>query len=516
MKRVKLVNCQSAEKVREILAKAYGLRSGDYVITELPPEHIVTINDEVKPQDAKIIVTSDPRAFKGFLSCYPTLGEAKIYSYDDIMKIIADEGISVNLSADKVKECYDRFAAGEIVLDALIAEGVTPVDGHDAEIIVHFSTPENRPKVVDGKSDFKNIDNIIMVKKGDQLLTKKLATPGSKGITIRGEEVSPVHGKDVIILLGDGATVDEKGVSFTATLDGYVDYNGRKLTVSPLYEVKGNVDYSTGNIKFNGSVHIKGDVLPGFKVEADKHILVDGICQDCELIARENVILRTGIKGSVGGVIISGGSVILGYCEKSKIQAKENVEIKKYSFNCDIMAGNRVEATAGEGIIAGGSIRAFQEISAKQMGTMGNSAFSASVGTRYYIENELARLRKEKMKIGDTLLQVDVALGRFDLGQEKIKNHPKIKKMIEVKKNLDSLMQDLDSREQKLNTENKARSPRIKVKGRVFEGLTVSFFGVSTTIKEQLDSIVFYYDEKFCEVSWVSLKNINSIELNDQ
>lgn len=516
MKRVKLVNCPSIEKVREILAKAYGLRSGDYVMTELPPEHIITINDEFKPKDAQILVTSDPRAYKGFLSCYPPLGEAKTYTYEEIKQFITEEGVNVNLDEQAVKDCYARFADSEIVINALIAQGIEPTDGHNAEIIIHFSVPENRPKVVDGKSDFKNIDNIIMVKKGDLLLTKKLATSGSKGITVRGEEVSPIQGKDITILLGDGATVDEKGISFTATLDGYVDYNGKKLTVSPLYEVKGDVDYSTGNIKFNGSVHIRGDVLPGFKVEADKHILVDGICQDCELIARENVILRTGIKGSGGGTIIAGGSVIVGYCEKSKIQAKENIEIKKYAFNCDIMAGNRVEALAGEGIIAGGSISAFQEITAKQMGTMGNSAFSVAVGSRYYIEHELGRLRKEKIKIGETLLQVDVALSRFDLEQEKIRNHPKIKKMVEVKTKLDTLIKELDEREQKLNIENKARSPRIKVKGRVFEGLTVSFYGVNTTIKEQLESIVFYYDDKFGEVSWVSMKNISSIELHDQ
>lgn len=516
MNRLKITDCPSIDKLKEILNRAYGLRPSQYKVTDFPPDRIIDLNDLDKDMDSRIIVTSNAGAFKGFVSCYPALNGGLMQSFEDMMGVIAEDGITVNLDKEKLKECYERFASGEILENVQIAQGVEAVPGRDAEIAIHFSTPENRPKVVDGKSDFKNIDNIVMVSKGDVLLVKKPATPGSRGITVKGDEVVPIPGKDAVILLGDGATVDETGTIFTATTDGYVDYNGRKLTVSPVYVVKSNVDYSTGNIKFNGSVHIKGDVLPGFKIEAERHILVDGICQDCELTAKENVILRTGIKGSGGSLIDSGGSVILGYCEKSKIRARENVEIKKYAFNCDIMAGNRIDASSGDGIIAGGSIRAFQEVSAKQLGTQGNSAFSIAVGSKYYIENELGRIRKEKIKIGDTLLHVDVALGRFDLGQTKIATHPKIQKMMEVKKNLESLINDLEKKEEKLLMENKAKSPRVKAKGRVFEGLSVTFYDVTTVVKEELESVVFYFDDKFSEVAWISLKNINSIELNDQ
>lgn len=516
MNRLKLKNCPSDEKLKEIMNKAYALRSSEYVVSKINSDNIIVLNCPDKEKDSRVFLTISPGAFKGFLNFYPSLNNGSMHTYDEVTKYIKDEGISVNIDEEKIKECFARFSDGEILEGILIAEGIAPINGVNAEINVHFGVSENRPKVVDGKIDYKTVDNIVMVSRGELLITKKPATPGSRGLTIKREEVSPIHGKDFTLLLGDGATVDDAGTSYFATLDGCVDYNGRKLTVSPIYIVKGNVDYSTGNIKFNGSVHVKGDVLPGFKIEADRHILVDGICQDCELTARENVILRTGIKGSGGSFIKAGGSAILGYCEKSKIEAKENVEIKKYAFNCDIMAGNRIEAASAEGIVAGGTLKAFQEMSVKQLGTQGNSSFSLSLGTKYYIENELVRIRKEKIKIGDTLLHVDVALGRFDLGQPKIKSHPKILKMMEVKDNLNLLMKDLADKEEKLANENKAKNPRIKVKGRVFEGLSVTFFDTTLVVKQELDNVVFYYEEKFDEIAWVSLKNIGSIELNDQ
>lgn len=515
MNRLKLKNCPSDHKLKEVMTKAYALRSSEYVVSKIGNDSVIVLNESDKDKDSRVFLTTNPGAFKGYLSFYPALNKGAMHTYDEVMKYVVDEGVCVNVDEDTIKESFDRFSDGEILENILIAEGVMPINGKNAEINVHFGVPENRPKVVDGKIDYKAVDNIVMVNRGELLITKKPATPGSRGITIRKDEVSPLPGKDFIVLLGDGATVDEAGTSYFATLDGCVDYNGRKLTVSPIYIVKGNVDYSTGNIKFNGSVHVKGDVLPGFKVEADRHILVDGICQDCELNARENVILRTGIKGSGGSFIKAGGSAIIGYCEKTKIEAKENVEIKKYAFNCDVMAGNRIEASSAEGIVAGGTLQAFQEISVKQMGTQGNSSFSLSLGTKYYIESELDRIRKEKIKIGDTLLHVDVALGRFDLGQPKIKSHPKILKMLEVKDNLNLLMKDLADREDKLTSENKARNPRVKVKGRVFEGLSLTFFDTTLVVKQELENVVFYYEEKFDEIAWVSLKNIGSIELND-
>ena len=110
------------------------------------------------------------------------------------------------------------------------------------------------------------------------------------------------------------------------------------------------------------------------------------------------------------------------------------IEIKKYAFNCEIFAGNNIEAVSGEGIIAGGTIRAFSSISLKKLGTQGNSKFNVIVGSRYYIEFELERLRREQIRIKETLEQIAAALSKFDISREKVRNHPKIEKMFEVKK----------------------------------------------------------------------------------
>lgn len=512
MDKITVRSLKPQERAKDICSKVYNLRPNEYDIqggTEETATVVFKCDD--KNLNSKVFITTDEGAFTGFLFMYPALNEGSTHTLEEIISYIEGEGVE-NFDKQQISDLFHKFADGEVIENEVICEGIRPTVGKDAEITIHFGVADKKPKIKDGKVDFKNLDNIVMVEKGDILITKKPAIQGSRGRNIKGEEVTPIPAKDVVILPGDGATVNEAGTIFTATTDGYVDFGNKRLGVYPVYMVKGNVDYSTGNIRFNGSVHVKGDVLSGFTIEADRHILIDGIVQDCEIIAKGNVILRTGIKCTGSGLIRAGGSAILGYAEKAKVYARDSIEIRKYAFNCELFAGTKIDATNGDGIVAGGLMRAFQDISVKQLGTNGNSKFNVILGMKYYIEFELERLRREKVRIQETIERVDTALSRFNLKRPKIANHPKIIKMQEVKSSLNDLLMDLDNREAKLIEENKAKNPRMKVKNKVFEGITVMFYNVGAVVKEPMENMVFYYDEKYSEVAWISLQNINALD----
>ncbi len=500
------------EKAKDICTKVYSLRPNEYEIQGTGEDSaVVTFRCDDKNLNSKVYLTTDEGAFTGFLYMYPALNEGKMHTLEEIYGYLDGEHIE-NYDKEKISDLFHQFADGIVIENEIVCEGVRPTPGKDADITIHFGTADKKPKIVDGKVDFKNIDNIVMVDKGAVLITKKPAIFGTRGRNIKGEEVTPKPPVDIVILPGDGATVNEAGTIFTATTDGYVDFGNKRLGVYPVYIVKGNVDYSTGNIRFNGSVHVKGDVLSGFSIEADKHILIDGIVQDCELIAKGNVILRTGMKCTKTGLIRAGGSAIVGYAEKAKVYAKDSIEIRKYAFNCELFAGNKIDATNGDGIIAGGLVRAFQDISAKQLGTSGNARFSIILGMKYYIEFELEKIRREKGRIQETIERIETALSRFNLSRPKIAGHPKILKMQEVRKSLEDLILELDAREAKLIEENKAKNPRLKVKNKVYEGITVMFYNVGVVVKEPMENMVFYYDEKYGEVAWISLKNVNALD----
>ena len=53
-------------------------------------------------------------------------------------------------------------------------------------------------------------------------------------------------------MAGDGFTISEDGTTYVSTIRGRVCLKNKKLSVSKVYEVLGDVDYLTGNIDFNG------------------------------------------------------------------------------------------------------------------------------------------------------------------------------------------------------------------------------------------------------------------------
>ena len=81
------------------------------------------------------------------------------------------------------------------------------------------------------------------------------------------------------------------------------------IHVDPVFLVKGDLDYQTGNIDFIGSVVIKGDVKSGFNVKASGDIEIEGVVEDSIVETDSDVLIKLGFIGHGEGKIIAMGSV---------------------------------------------------------------------------------------------------------------------------------------------------------------------------------------------------------------
>ena len=508
---------EPVERAKEICYNFYNLRYDEYDLEQVNKNTCeVTFKNETKLRDSKVYVTTDEGAYNGYLTMLPALNDAKMHSLNDLYEYLKEEKF-VNLNYEQLMELFRRFSEGEVIDHVLIVKGVKPKKGKDADLTLCFNKETPKPKIRDGKVDYKDIDNIVMVRKGSVLVTKKPAVRGVSGFNIKGEEIKPEPVQDVRINNKNGTEVNETGTVFRASIDGYVEFtNKNDLGVYPVYTVSGTVDYSTGNVVFNGTVYIKGDVLSGFRVEASKDIVVEGICQDCELIARGNIILKTGIKGNGSGIIRAGKSVHIGYAESTSIFAKEDIEIKKYAYNCDLFAGENIYALGEEGIIAGGNIRAFKEIVAEQIGTTGNSNFTIYLGTKYYEEIALAKIKEKKESLNEIINKIDVLVKRYDRKRISNERKEKIEEMKKAKIQLNDSIVQLTIMEEDFVETICHDSPRVKVKQKIYDGVTIRIFNHRVVLREQLLHSVVYYDKKFDEILWVNLGSKNVVELKEE
>ncbi|WP_022851721.1 DUF342 domain-containing protein [Limisalsivibrio acetivorans] len=501
---------RTENEFKKLLVERYGLSQSDFVLKREEGTILAKIVTE-EVVDSSLEIDVSPDGLKAHLSLYPPINGGEMFDYDQLLRIIEENGVTVNLKTEKIKNAYELYSDFGIVEKILFAEGIEPISGADANLELKFDPAQSRPKVrEDGSVDYKNIDNIRLVRKGDLLLTKKPATAGVKGLTVQNEEISPEEGKDLTIHIEDGVSTDEEEKEYYATCDGCVTFHRNRLAVSPIYTVPGNLDYSIGNIIFNGVVHVKSDVLSGFAIKAEKDIIVEGIVQDANLIAGGNITIKTGIKGDFKNRIAAGGDVIIGYAEKANVEAKGNVELLKYSYNSNIKSGGLVTAVGEPGIIAGGRVMAFSEIVINQAGTTGNTNFAMAVGTKYFFEEELNKLKDTKDKYEKNLEKVEEFLGKLDTTNKEILKNPKVKQLLILRKQILENIKKTDEQIQKLIRSAHHSRPRIKVMKTMYEGLEVQFFREKLTMREKDSKVLFFYDDKYERIAWVSMEDKES------
>lgn len=133
-------------------------------------------------------------------------------------------------------------------------------------------------------------------------------------------------------------------------------------------EIKGNVDYSTGNINFVGDVDIQGDICSGFRVKALGNITVNGVVEACKVEAGGDITLQKGVKGDMQAVIQSHRNIYAKYLESCTIYVRENLQ-SDCIINSNIYSDGSIHVDSGRGAIIGGSIRAAKSVNAKIVGS---------------------------------------------------------------------------------------------------------------------------------------------------
>ncbi len=65
---------------------------------------------------------------------------------------------------------------------------------------------------------------------------------------------------------------------------GLVKVIDEKIVVNNIYDIPGNVGSSTGDITFDGSVVVHGNVITGFRVEAKEDIEVMALLKELHFL----------------------------------------------------------------------------------------------------------------------------------------------------------------------------------------------------------------------------------------
>ncbi len=263
----------------------------------------------------------------------------------------------------------------------VIAEGKPPVFGKDAQIRFHFDTDYLKAGTImeDGVIDFMKRGDVPHVKKGDLFAEKIAMETGKDGVDVYGKTVPVGEPEDIQFKCDAGVEVSEDGMKAFAKIEGQPNVTvGGKLSVFSEFDVKGDVDYGTGNIEFDGNINVRGTVKDGFSVKGGnlnaKEIL------GAKIHVKGDVVVSGGI---IGADIQAEGIVKAKYIKDANIKAYGDVIVQKEIRESKIRTSGACKAERGE--IISSLVATKQGIAVKNMGTDISEPCTIKVGVDEHI-----------------------------------------------------------------------------------------------------------------------------------
>lgn len=252
-------------------------------------------------------------------------------------------------------------------LDVVVASGTPPINGEDGTIeILIDSENKGKPKEdADGKVDLRDLGIVDNVKKGQVLCVITPPTPGTPGISVKGEKLLQKPGKQAMIIAGANTELSPDGLQIIAKIDGQFDFNGRKINVNETFTVNNNVDNSTGNISVAGNLVVRGMVTAGFTIEAVGSITVNGFTESATIKAGGDVKLQGGVTGST---IRCGGDLKSKHIENSDVFVRGEIRAD-YILNSTVKCGRNLKTEGSISKIIGGTCVVGQNIEARIIGS---------------------------------------------------------------------------------------------------------------------------------------------------
>lgn len=312
----------------------------------------------------------------------------------EILGEIYKKGISFGIDEKKIIEwCSNPVYNKELT----VAEGELPIAGKNGRILITFlEDKESQPAETDGKIDHREIGFIKNVSKGDILARKIKPEAGKDGKRITGEIIPSVSGKDVDFK--SGVNVKVLGDELIAEITGrpVVDKHGI-ISVDEIIYLD-QVDYSTGNIDFSGSIIVEDRIADGFHLKTKGSIIVKKSVGKVFIHAEGDVIIEGGFMGKDEGTIESDSDVYVRFVERGRILSKGSIYVKDAAMHSDLIAAESVYLNQGRGDLIGGETISGQNIIVNKLGAVVETKTRVIVGIQY----EIIQMVKEiKNTIGE-------------------------------------------------------------------------------------------------------------------
>lgn len=207
---------------------------------------------------------------------------------------IKDELRNQNIKYGILKMTLIKCVKADETNALLIASGKKTIDAIDDCLDIKYKDAVGElDKVYDNAEmiDYKAIGAVKGIEKGQVLAVLTPGKTGEDGIDITGKIIRVKTSKKIVLGAGEGCAMANE-FTVVATSEGRPSNRGNTFFVYKIYEINGDVELKTGNIKFVGDIVISGSVREGMKVESGNCILIKNNVAEAEITANGDIVIK--------------------------------------------------------------------------------------------------------------------------------------------------------------------------------------------------------------------------------
>ncbi|MGE5328618.1 MAG: DUF342 domain-containing protein [Deltaproteobacteria bacterium] len=446
--------------------------------------------------DAAVSISIAPDKMKAYAMIFPPEG-GRMLTAEEFLDRMAESKVVFGAKEEIIQDICKNPVYNQQIL---IAEGALPVNGVNGKLEMKVDVHKNAKPTIneDGTVNFRELNLIENVTRGQVLVTSTPPTQGTPGKNVIGMPINALNGKPAVLPRGRNVEVSPDGTSLLASIDGLVNYLDGKVSVFSIYEVSADVDNSTGNINFVGNVLVHGNVLSGFTIEAGGNVEIFGVVEGATIKAGGNIILRRGMQGLGKGMLIADGDIVARYIEHSNIYARGDIKAEAI-MHSNVRCGNKMELSGKKGLLVGGTAKVGREINAKVIGSPMATITEIEVGVdpgkreRYKtIKDEIVLAESDIMKSNQAIEILKKLEKVGKLPQEKLAI---LEKSIRTKDFYESRLVELREELERLDEELEQESNgRILVQSIAYPGTRVAIGTSLLNVRENLQYCSLYRD----------------------
>lgn len=388
------------------------------------------------PVNARVEVYTSVNQMLAGVVVYPAQGRGKDLTPETLDAALKHSRIVRGLLDESLAELTDpatqkKLRSSGKPMCMIVAYGESAYDGDDAWLETLLDEIADRRPQMDeeGSVDFLELGDFPHVDADQVLVRRHPPTDGKSGWTVTGKTIKGRNGKDLNLKAVDDTVKLAPGDNdlLLSAVSGMPVVHEKGAHIEQTLKLE-EVGLKTGHIRFDGSVHIKGNVNPGMKVEVTGDVKVGGLVEAAYIKAGGMIEVGGGVIGrkrsekeaeakegkeKIDDAYLEAGSIVKArFIQEAEVVAGQEVVVQKQILHSEVKAGIKVHLP-GRGAIVGGVTQAQQLIDIAVSGAPANVPTKLIVGDASEIKaqstiinNQLKQLEIQKQQLMDLVAKI--------------------------------------------------------------------------------------------------------------